>query len=315
MMRSHVVVWALLAATLTPGLAGADPLLPRETADVRGADSGSVGLFNPLRLGFSHAEIELHPVAALVAPHADLRMPLLRAQQPGDWRTTAILGLALPSPAWRMEKPFGFAGDLVPSCKVADIDPKLASWCDRPGWMLSPKFGVQVSKGLAMNGAVERGVLTLAGEVATGWLLSGKAARPLDAWAPAAVQFAPYIGRFRAQARAAYDHAVTDWLRLRAEVAGYYVERPADDPLSPWYASVHVGADVQTSEHTRIALGAIYWNYDKHQRTVAVGADGYATATYGRSHEVWPAVDLVWQWGSSAPLAARRADVPASESP
>ncbi len=302
-----------LLGLLVADLASADPMLPRETADVRGNDSGSVGLFNPLRIGFAQAEIELHPLAALVAPHADLRLPLLRAQQPGGWRTAAILGLALPSPAWRLEKPLGFSGDLLPSCKVADVDPSLASWCDRPGWMLSPKFGVQISKGLAMDGAVERGVLTVSGEVATGWLLSGKAARPLDAWAPVAVQFAPYIGRFRAQVRAGYDHALGDYLRLRIEAAGYYVERPADDPLSPWYASVHLGADVRTSEHTRVAVGAIYWNYDKHERTVQVDADGFANVSYGRSHEVWPAVDFLWMWGAPAPLGLPRSDVPPAE--
>lgn len=304
-MTSSRLLCAAVAAALSwvaliAAPAFADPLLPRESADVGAPDSGSIGVFNPLRIGLRRAELELHPLTALVVPHADLRLPLLRAQVPGGWRVTGIVGLALPTPAWRLDKPFGLSGDLVPSCKVANYDANLAQWCDKPGWLLAPKLGVQVSKGLAVDGTIERAVATLSADVADGWAMTGTAARPLDAWAPVAVQFAPYVGRFRAQVKLAYDHAVLDSLRLRAELAGRFVARPADDTLSPWFWSGHLGVDIRTTSHTRLALGAMYWNYDKHERKVGTNADGFASVSYVRSHEVWPAVDFLWSWGETA---------------
>jgi hypothetical protein len=281
---------------LASASAQAEPLAPRETADVLPRGQWQVGLFNPLRIGMAHGELVVHPLVALAAPHAEWRVAVRPHRAPGDLRLTAVAGLAVPTPAWRMAKPFGLSGDLVPSCKVATHDPALVDHCQRPGWLVVPKLGLQLSQGYGARDGAERGVWTLSAEISKGIAVVGDAARPLDAWAPVAVQFAPHIGLWRAQGRLAWDHALVDALRLRAELAVHWIGRPADDSLSPWYVSGYAGLDFRLSSHLRGTLGAIWWNADKHQRTVTTGADGFAEVRYVRSNEVWPTVDVVWSY-------------------
>lgn len=301
-MRAHrwmvLTALALAAAALTaaPQRADAEVLPARETADVLSQGQYAVGVFNPLRIGTVAGEVELHPLVALVAPHVTVRSPLRSAEKPGDWRWSLVTGLSLPTGAWRLPKPLGLAGDLVPSCKVVGDDPARGGSCDRPGWLLAGKLGLVASKGFVDAAGQERGVLTLRMEAAGAWTIFGEEARPLHAWAPVEVQLAPQIGQSRSQVRVAYDHAVADFLRLRAELGGYLLSRPIDDLTSPWVASAYLGADLRTSQRTRLTLGAMYWNSDRHQRVVSKGSDGYAQVEYVRSHEVWPTVDFLWQW-------------------
>lgn len=287
---------APLCLGLTPRAAAAEVLPARETADVLSDGQYALGVFNPLRIGTGAGELEFHPLVALVAPHLTLRSTVRSAEKPGDWRWTLVTGLSLPTGAWRLPKPLGLAGDLVPSCKVEGDDPARGGSCDQPGWLLAGKLGVVASKGVVDAAGQERGVLTLRMEVAGAWTIFGKEARPLHAWAPVEVQLAPEIGQSRSQVRVAYDHAVADGLRLRAELGGYLLSRPIDDLTSPWLASAYLGADLRTSQRTRLTLGAIYWNSDRHQREVTKGSDGYAQVEAVRTHEVWPTVDFLWQW-------------------
>ncbi len=270
-------------------------LQPRETAQALAPGAWQVGVFNPLRVGLRWFELEIHPLAALVAPHADIKVPIA-GDGPEAWQWTAVLGLAVPTPATRMAKPFGFSGDLVPSCKVTAFDPAMAKWCQRPGWMAVPKLGLIGSRQFGHDGKDGFSALTLRAEVAKGIAFSGQAARPLDAWAPVDLQFAPYVGATRGQLRVSYDQLVTTWLRVRGELGGYYTSRADDDPLSIWTGSAYLGVDVATGAHTRLTLGAMVYNLDRHQRKVTTDAEGFAQVDYVRSHEVWPTVDFIWSY-------------------
>lgn len=289
-----LAAWAALASQ--PNVAAADILPARETADVLPQGDYAVGVFNPLRVGTWAGELELHPLLMVVAPHVLLRTPIRVAEKPGDWRWTLESGVSMPSGAWRLPKPFGLAGDLVPSCQVTDDDPSRGDSCERPGWLVVGKLGIVLSKGFLDAAGQERGTLTLRAQTAGAWQVLGEAARPMHTWAPVETQFSPEIGQSRSQVRVAYDHAVADGLRLRSEIAGYLVGRPLDDDTSPVIASAYFGIDLRTSRRTRLTAGAIYWNSDLHQRVVTKGSDGFATVEAVRTHEVWPTVDFLWQW-------------------
>lgn len=288
---------ALAAVTLSTAPAAAESLMPRETARILAPGQWQMGLFNPLRYGLNWVEIELHPVVFLAAPHVDVKVPLT-STHPDHWQWTAHLGLGVPTLGWRLAKPMGLAGDLVPSCKVAEADPKAAGWCKRPGWLLVPKLGVWATR---EYGHDIRGdgfsTLTLRAEIASGLAVSGQEAAPLDAWGPVDVQLAPQIGRTRAQLRAGVDHRVLDGLRLRGELGGYWVSRPAgDDAVSPWTVSVYLGLDARLTAHTRVTLGAMVYDLDRRQQVIEKTADGFDKYSYVRSHEVWPTVDLIWTY-------------------
>lgn len=300
MRRLHPIqlgALALMAAALLQPTAATAELLPaRETADVLTPGTHAIGVFNPLRVGTWAGEFEVHPLVMLVAPHVTLRTPVKVAEKPGEWRWTLETGLSLPTGAWRLAKPLGLSGDLVPSCKVVGDDPERGGSCERPGWLLAGKLGILISKGFLDSAGQERGTLTLRAQTAGALPLFGDSARPLHAWAPVEVQLSPEIGQSRSQVRLGYDHAVADFLRLRGELAGYLLGRPLDDNTSPVVASAYLGADLRTSQRTRITAGAIYWNSDRHQRAVTKGSDGYAQVESVRTHEVWPTVDFLWQW-------------------
>jgi hypothetical protein len=110
------------------------------------------------------------------------------------------------------------------------------------------------------------------------------------------VKLAPALGQWKTELSASWDMALIDALRVRVELSGYYLDRPADDPLSPWFTSLHLSTDLRTSEHTRLSLGVIWWTADKHEREVSQGADGFAEVSYVRSHEFWPTFDFLWRY-------------------
>lgn len=276
--------------------AAAQPLPPRETADLLPAGRFQVGVFNPLRVGLRHVELELHPLTALVAPHVDARFWLRSPAHPGAVRVSGVVGLGVPTGAWHLAQPFGLSGDLVPSCKVSAHEPTLAKWCDRPAILLVPKVALWMSRGAFVRDGHERGTLTVRAEFTKGFALTGETVRPLDAWAPVTVKFAPFLGQWRTEFRVGYDHAILDWLRLRGELGVYYIGRPKDDPLSPLFVSGYAGVDVRTSEHTRVTLGAMAWNADTHRRVVTTDAEGFASVSYARSNQVWPTVDFLLRY-------------------
>lgn len=297
------IAWTTLIAVLaSTGIARADSfnythLQPRETAKVLAPGEWQVGVFNPLRLGLDWLEVEVHPLLLLAAPQVDVKIPLT-ASLPDAWQWTAQVGLGVPTMAWRLAKPFGLAGDLVPSCKVAEHDAASAASCQRPGWLIVPKVGVWASREFGHSAASDGySALTLHAEIASGFAFSGQAAPPLDAWAPVDVQLAPYVGRTRAQLRVAYDQLLMPWLRLRGELGGYWISRPVGDAaLSTLTASVYVGLDVRITAHARLTLGAMAYDIDRHQQKTEKTADGFDTYTYVRSREVWPTLDFIWSY-------------------
>lgn len=285
---------AYLAMTLRPLPTLADVLSPRETADVGAKGSYSLGLFNPLRWAlWDGVEVEAHPLVFISAPHVTARVRHLDAN---GWRIAGEYGFGLPVFAWTRARPLGVSGDLVPSCKVADDDAKASRWCDRPGWILVPSLGVAISKGFQDAAGAERGIATLRFDVSKGFTVAGHAGAPLAAWAPVDVQLAPWIGQGRGRLRLGYDHAVVDGLRLRGEAGLHYTTQADDDDRSPWTASLYAGVDVRTSTHTRLTLGAMYWNSDMHGITIMRDSEGYATVQRVRNHEVWPTFDVIWTY-------------------
>lgn len=292
MMRQRLLL--LMTGLLLPAVVSADVLPARETADVRAGGDWSLGVFNPLRLGVKDGiELEAHPLVLLSAPHITVRVRHFSGGT-GGWRLAGEYGVGVPLLSWQMVNPLGVAGDLVPSCKVADKDARQSAWCDRPGTILAPSVGLALSKGLLNRSGVERAVATLRADVAKGFALTGKAASPLAAWAPADVQFAPWVGQLRGRLRAGYDRALRDDLRVRAELGAYYTTQAADDDRSPWTASAYAGLDYGIGKASRLTVGAIYWNSDMHGIELGKGADGYGQVTRVRHHEVWPTVDFIW---------------------
>ncbi len=293
----RLLLGALTAAALWTAPAAAQSLAPRETARILAPGQWQIGLFNPLRYGLQWVEIELHPLVFLAAPHVDVKVPL-SSTHPDQWQWTAHLGVGVPTLGWRLPKPLGLAGDLVPSCKVAEVDPKAAGWCKRPGWLVVPKLGVWATREYSHDaGGDGYSTMTLRAEIASGFAVSGAEAAPLDAWGPVDVQLAPQVGRTRAQLRAAVDHRVLDGLRLRAELGGYWVSRPAgDEAVSPWTMSVYAGLDLRATAHTRLTLGAMVYDLDRRQQVLEKTAEGFDKYTYVRSHEVWPTVDFIWTY-------------------
>lgn len=289
------LLWIPLVLLAIP--AWADDFPARETADVGPVWTGSVGVFNPLRLAVADGvELEVHPLIFLTAPHVDVRV----AHQPGaagDIRVTGEYGLSLPTGALRLAKPLGLSGDLVPSCKVAAKDPALAGECQKAPWTLVGHAGVVVSGDVGLSAeATPAATWTLRADVAKGLVFSGGEVRPLDAWAPVDVSLAPSLGYTRAQVRGQWDQRVLAWLRVRTEVGLWLTTQAADADRSPLAVSAYLGTDLRTSIHTRLTLGAVYWNSDRHQVVVHKGADGFAEVVRVRSHEVWPTVDFLWSF-------------------
>lgn len=289
MKRIALLCWLILP--IAP--AHAEPLAPRETADVAPKGSWSVGVFNPLRwAAIDGLELEAHPLVWLGAPHMTVRWRHLNGGA-GGWRLTGEYGVGVTTGAWTAAKPLGLSGDLVPSCKVAAAEPERANWCTRPERVWVPTLGLALSKGWLDDGQ-ERGVLTVRADVATGF--GADREQPLDAWAPVNQQLAPWVGGTRARLRAGYDHALRDGLRLRGELGLYWLHQPDGRDLSPWSTSLYVGADLRTSEHTRVTAGAVWWNADSHAVEVVKNADGYAVAERVRTNELWPTIDFVWRY-------------------
>jgi hypothetical protein len=289
MKRIALLCWSFLLTHV----AHAVPMTPRETADVAAKGSWSVGLFNPLRWApIDGLEVETHPLVWLGAPHVTARWRHFDSGA-GGWRLTGEYGFGVTTGAWTAAKPLGLSGDLVPSCKVAAAEPERANWCVRPERVWVPSLGLALSKGW-LDGGQERGVLTVRADVSKG--LGVDRAQPLDAWAPVNQQLAPWVGGARARLRVGYDHALLDALRLRAEVGLYGLHQPDGRDLSPWSTSVYLGADLRTTEHTRLTAGAVWWNADSHAVEVVKGPDGYARTERARTNEVWPTVDFIWRY-------------------
>ena len=287
---------ALILCTMVALAAPARGLEARDTADVHRPGTWSVGLFNPLVYGWKKGvEVETHPLLNLFgSPNAVLRV---RHGDAGAWRLTGEYGLSLPTPAFKLAKPFGLSGDLFPSCKVTADDASLSKWCQTPGWILVPRLGL-----LASN-ALDETVTTLRADLAVGVPLGGERGRPLDAWAPVDLRFAPALNGWRAHVGGRVDRALTHRLSVDGELHGYVVG--ASGNRNPLTLAAHAGLDVAVGAASRFTLGVMYFNSDQRAVRIVKDADGFSTVRNVRTNEFWPTIDFIW---SSAPDARGGAD-------
>lgn len=259
-------------------------LYARESALVRPKGSWSVGVFNPVRWAFAdRMEVEIHPLVALLAPHATVRYAHV---QSGDWAVTGEYGLGLATPALRVGPP-GLGGYLAPSCKVADHDANKAQWCQETPWVLVPSAGVVVSHGPDHE-------WTARADLARGGVLSGERHRPMDAWPYLDLLMAPTLSGWRARVGLGWDRPIGSRWRARAQADLFRVTEVEGEDRSPWTARLYAGFDLHVAQSSRFTLGAMYWNSDQHRVLVEKGEGGFGVTQRVRSHDVMPTIDFIW---------------------
>ncbi len=285
-MRALVLVLVASAAFATPRPA-------RDTADVGNAGSYSVGVFNPLRIAFHNRfELQANPILFFVAPHLDARFAILKppvepGQLPMGVRLTAEAGLLMPTYGMRLMKGFFFP-----------------SWATSPndiGFMLIPRVGLLFSGDFFTND-----VLTFRIDAAMRIPMGPNSATPMNSFlAPLEILFAAPLTGFCGRLGGAYDHAFGDRLRLRGEVNLYLtgqqgnlsvngVDVGAVAPISPFIFTAHLGLDIAVFKYSRIAVGALFANYDQGATQVVTRADGFSDRVRVRSNNILPTVDFIW---------------------
>jgi len=304
MLCARGALSALLAllALLAPLAPCAEPLPleARESALTPARGAWSVGVFNPLRLQVSDDwGLELHPLAALLAPHVEvhhaLRRPALTAEP--AHALTLLYGLSAAPWALRFALPLGLRGYLGPSCLVTAAEPGRGG-CQESGWGVTPKAGARYS--YARLGQA----LTAEADLAAGILLSGERPAPLDAYAPVELMFAPLTRTWRAHLGARAARRVWARLSVAAEVDLFWVGSPEaafvrvgeGGARSPWTLSAYVGGDVALGAHLSLTAGVMYWNSDQRAAVFERDAGGFSRKVFVRSHDLWPTVDLMWRY-------------------
>lgn len=282
-----------LAVAVTAGASGAaaGEFPARETAWLGAPGATSVGVFNPLtHVPRAGVELSTYPLFGLLVPNAAARFHLFSAV---DEPVTLVLetGLSLPGGVFTVAPPFGLQGYLTPSCKVERTEPGRAPEdCDRPGTFLVPTVGLAASHG-------HETVVTARLDFAPGLLVDGERAPPRDTWAPLDLLFAPVFNQWRAHLGLRADHRLLGFLRLAGEAHVYRVAAGPPPVRSPWTLVGHVGTDWRTTPHTRLTLGASYWNSDQRRIVAIEDNDGYSRFEHVRSHDFGPTLDFIWSWG------------------
>lgn len=289
---------ALASSVLASSLATAQVRAARDTADVGPAGSWSVGIFNPLRIAVvDRLELEAHPLVFFVAPNVNARFALLRGTPTGpgdarpvtpeDMRLTAEAGLSLPTFAMRLLKGWTF--------------PSWDEGKDNVGVMLIPRVGLLLSGTVA-----SRHVWTARAGAAFRLPLGPNSAAPLDSFlTPLDLLFSAPLTGFLGRLGGAWDHALGQSLRLRAE-ANVYLTGPSGRlwvsqadmgplaSLSPVVVTAHLGMDIAVFQHSRVTVGVLWANADQGKSVVVTGADGFADRVRVRSNNILPTVDYIW---------------------
>ena len=282
-MTIRILSLVLTMSTLSPAWA----MEARSTADIQPQGSYSVGLFNPLTLSVNdHVELETHPLFFFAAPHLQLKASHLTSAE-GPWRLSSIWSLSFPHPALNASPPLGLQGYFLPTCKVAQAEPSREQWCDEPGWIVVPKWGLVASKG-------KQNVLTLQMDFAAGLLIAGERPAPLDTYPMLDLLLAPIFNRWRAHLSTRYDFEVFSWLRVSSEGHIYRVGERSNSPRDPWTFALHSGVDIELGSATRLALGLYYWNSDQKRIEIVKGSDGFVRTEPIRSHDLVPTFDIIW---------------------
>jgi hypothetical protein len=245
----------------------------RETAHVLGRGRWSAGLFSPLAVGIADGiELETSLVPwFLLSPNAGLRVEFGRFSG-GDIVATGEYVLSVPTGAMRMLQGYLF--------------PTWDSSGQKPGWLLVPSAGLWLSGGT-------RGVWTGRLETTIGVPLGDNPVTPLETYAPLELLFAPATTGYRLRLGGAYDYPILDWLRARAAVNGYMVGASPYPPRSPFYVSAELGIELGLGKTVRIALGAIWYNYDQREKVLEKTDDGRSRRVGVRSNDFFPTFDLI----------------------
>jgi hypothetical protein len=287
-MVTQVSLAALMSVLSATAAADKDALSPRLTADVAEAGHWSVGIFNPLRVSVTDSiELESHPLYLFVSPHVLVRHKLLALND--GWRLTGEYGISVPTPALGMAPPLGLQSYFTPSCLVAAHDSTQEKWCKKPGWFAIPRLGVVASYG-------QKRVYTLSADVAFGIHLAGEPLQTFDTFTPLELLFAPASKSFRAHLGARYDRAVLSWLRLSTEIDFYLTGEGPSPGRSPFVFAAHLGVDVQTTKHTRLTLGAKYFNSDLKEAEIEIDQAGFSRLVHIRSNDFYPTLDFIWSY-------------------
>lgn len=275
---------AALLLSLVSSLALAQPRPARDTADVGKQGDYSFGVFNPLRIAVVDGfELEAHPLLFFVAPNLNARFRVLG----GPLRLAAEVGVSLPTVGMRLMKGFFF-----PSWTTSTND---------VGWMVVPRVGA------VLSGTVfEHSVWTARLDAAVRAPLGPNSATPLNSFViPLDILLAAPLTGFCARAGGAYDHALGDRFRVRAE-ANLYVTGGQGNlnvngqsvgplaPISPLIVTAHVGLDIAVFKQSRITVGVLWANADQGQTQVVTGADGFSDRVRVRSNNFLPTLDYIW---------------------
>jgi len=243
-----------------------------------------VGVFNPLRLAILDGlELQTHPLVFLVAPNLDARFALVRSSV----RLTLEAGVSLPTFGLRLTKGYFF-----PSWATSEND---------IGWMLIPRAG------LLLSGDVGRhDVWTLKADGAWRAPLGPNSATQLHSFlAPLDILLAAPLTGSCYRVGGAYDHALSERLRLRGELnlyatgpQGRLVVSGTDvgpiPELSPLIVTAHVGLDVAVFKHSRFTVGVLWANADQGATRLVTGPDGYSERERVRGNNIVPTLDFIW---------------------
>ncbi len=284
---------ALVLVTLLATSALAQPRPARDTADVGNKGAYSVGVFNPLRLAFTdRLELQAQPILFFIAPHLDVRFAILKPPvEPGALpmgvRLTAEAGLLMPTLGMRLMKGFFF--------------PTWATSTNDIGFMLIPRVALLVSGDFFTHD-----VLTFRIEGQMRIPMGPNSATPINSFlAPLEILFAAPLTGFLGRVGGSYDHAFGDRLRLRGEANLYVtgtqgnltVDGANVGPLasiSPFIFTAHLGLDIAVFKYSRIAVGALFANYDQGATEVRTGASGFSERVRVRSNNILPTLDFIW---------------------
>ncbi|MEZ4314067.1 MAG: hypothetical protein R3F14_39105 [Polyangiaceae bacterium] len=264
-------VGASLFALLLPAVAAADPLPARNTAAVLAPEKWRAGIFEPLEVGVKPGLSLTTSVLPwfLLSPNVGARIEMGRV---GPATGTGEYSLSLPTGAMRILKGYLF--------------PTFATETGDVGWSLVPTAGLVVSGG-------DRGVLTGRIETAVGIPLGPTDVTALESYAPIELIFAPALTGLRVRAGGMYDYRFVDWLRGRVGVFGYMTGAGPRPHRSPLYFSAEAGLEIGLGSRVRLAVGAVYFNYDQRKTEVQKNADGYSERVPVRSNDIFPTFDLI----------------------
>lgn len=260
------------ALSLAVSTALAEPMPARETARVLPQKGVSVGLMSPTAIGLGHG-VEVTTMLVpwfLLSPNVSIRAELVKSRS--GIVLTSEYGLGVPSGAmWMLQ------GYLFPSYAVSGT---------------TPPFILQQHAGFWLSGGT-RGVWTARADVTIG-LGNDAAFQPIESYAPFDLWFAPATSWSRWHVGGTYDYAILDWLRVRGGLHGYVVGKSASPDRSLFYLGVDAALEARLGKRFRLALGAVWYNYDNGQIDVEIGENGFAQNVRVRSNDFLPTLDLVY---------------------